>query len=229
LKQHKLIALFFATQKECELIFDNLTNKQFFSIKNLPFIKGKINGRDLILSISGIGKTSATLATVICFENFSIKLAIVSGIAGAYPSSMLDIGKIAVAEKEIFADEGLLRNCHDTQDSFIFLSSEEIPLYVPDFLKNLPRGTFLTVSACTGNIKRARFLEKKFNALCENMEGASVAKVSQIFKIPCVEIRSISNIVTDREKLLNLEEISKTSFTVQRFILDHFLLFEEFL
>lgn len=85
------------------------------------------------MSISGIGKTSATLATVICFENFSIKLAIVSGIAGAYPSSMLDIGKIAVAEKEIFADEGLLRNCHDTQDSFIFLSSEEIPLYVPDF------------------------------------------------------------------------------------------------
>jgi len=224
-----LIVLFFATQKECELIFDNLIDKQIFSIKNLPFVKGKINGIDLILSITGIGKTSATLASVICFENFSIKLAIVSGIAGAYPSSMLDIGKIAVAEKEIFADEGLLRNCHDTQDSFIFLSSEEIPLYVPDFLKNLPRGTFLTVSACTGNIGRARFLEKKFNALCENMEGASVAKVSQIYNIPCVEIRSISNIVTDRKKLLTLEEISKASLIVQRFILEHLLLFEEFL
>ncbi|MDI1471359.1 MAG: hypothetical protein QMD43_06265 [Thermodesulfovibrio sp.] len=224
-----MIVLFFATQKECELIFDNLIDKQIFSIKNLPFVKGKINGIDLILSITGIGKTSATLASVICFENFSIKLAIVSGIAGAYPSSMLDIGKIAVAEKEIFADEGLLRNCHDTQDSFIFLSSEEIPLYVPDFLKNLPRGTFLTVSACTGNIGRARFLEKKFNALCENMEGASVAKVSQIYNIPCVEIRSISNIVTDRKKLLTLEEISKASLIVQRFILEHLLLFEEFL
>ena len=224
-----MIVLFFATQKECELIFDNLIDKQIFSIKNLPFVKGKINGIDLILSITGIGKTSATLASVICFENFSIKLAIVSGIAGAYTSSMLEKGKIAVAEKEIFADEGLLRNCHDTQDSFIFLSSEEIPLYVPDFLKNLPRGTFLTVSACTGNIGRARFLEKKFNALCENMEGASVAKVSQIYNIPCVEIRSISNIVTDRKKLLTLEEISKASLIVQRFILEHLLLFEEFL
>jgi len=224
-----LIALFFATQKECELICENLLDKQIFSIKNLPFIKGKINGIDLIISISGIGKTSATLASVICFEKFPIKLAIVSGIAGAYPSSQLGIGSIAVAEKEIFADEGLLRDCSDTQDSFIFLSSEEIPLYVPDFLKTIPTGTFLTVSACTGNIERARFLEKKFKALCENMEGASFAKVSQIYKIPCVEIRSVSNIVTDRVKLLNLEEISKASLIVQRFIIDHLLFFEGFL
>lgn len=224
-----MIALFFATKKECELIEEKLTDKNSILIKNIPFIKGKIKNIDIILCISGIGKTNATLSSVICFENFPVNKVIVSGIAGAYPSSGLDTGKIAIAEKEVFADEGLLRNCENNPDSFFFLISEEIPLYVPDFLKNLPMGTFLTVSACTGNIGRARFLEKKFNALCENMEGASVAKVSQIYNIPCVEIRSISNIVTDRKELLKLEEISKASLIVQRFILEHLLLFEEFL
>jgi futalosine hydrolase len=222
-----LIALFFATEKECELIINSLSNKQFFSIKTVSFIKGKIKDVDLLLCISGIGKTSATLASVICFEKFSIKGTIVSGIGGAYPSSGLDIGSLVVAEKEIFADEGLLRNCNANIDSFIFLNSEEILLYVPHFLKTLPKGTFLTVSSCTGNLERAIFLEKNFNGICENMEGAAVAKVCEIYKIPCIEIRSISNIVTDRAELLSLKEISKASMIVQKFILEHIKLFEE--
>lgn len=222
-----MIALFFATQKECELIVENLIDRHLISINTITFIRGKIKGIELILCISGIGKTLATLASVICFENFSVSKAIVSGIAGAYPSSKLAVGSIAVAEKEVFADEGLLRNCNDAPDSFIFFDSEEIPLYVPDFLKVLPRGIFLTVSSCTGNIERARFLERRFNALCENMEGAAVAKVSQIYKIPCIEIRSISNIVTDRAELLNLKEVSESSSIVQKFILENLPLFED--
>lgn len=222
-----MIALFFATETECQLIIKNLNNKQFFSIKSISFIKGKIKDIDLLLCISGIGKTSATLASVICFENFSIKGAIVSGIGGAYPSSGLEIGSIAVAEKEIFADEGLLRNCQDAPDSFIFFNLEEISLYVPDFLKALPKGTFLTVSSCTGNLERGRFLEKKFNAICENMEGAAVGKVSKIYNIPCIEIRSISNTVTDRAELLSLNEVIETSLIVQKFIIENLNLFGE--
>lgn len=222
-----MIALFFATEKECELIIKSLNNKQFFSIKTVSFIKGKIKGIDLVLCISGIGKTSATISSLVCFENFSIKGAIVSGIGGAYPSSGLEIGSIAVAEKEIFADEGLLRNCHDASDSFIFFNLEEVSLYVPDFLKNLPKGTFLTVSSCTGNLERARFLEKKFNALCENMEGAAVGRVSEIYNIPCIEIRSISNMVTDRVELLSLKEVTEASLIVQKFIIENLTLFEE--
>lgn len=221
-----MIALFFATQIECELIIESLHETSALLIKNIPFIKGKINGVELLLCISGIGKTNAAIASVITFENFSVNKAIISGIAGAYPSSGLSIESIAVADKEIFADEGLLRSCDDNPDSFIFLNSEEIPLYVPDFLKALPKGTFLTVSACTGNIKRAKFLEKRFNAICENMEGAAVAKVAQIYNIPVTEIRSISNIVTDRTELLKPVEVKGTVESVQKFILEILPLFE---
>jgi len=53
------------------------------------------------------------------------------------------------------------------------------------------------------------------------MEGAAIAKVAQIYGIPCIELRSISNIITDRTKLLTSEQVSRTAEVVQKFILDN--------
>ncbi len=61
-------------------------------------------------------------------------------------------------------------------------------------------GTFVTVSACTGAMKRAQELRKRFGAICENMEGASAAHVCTLYGIPMMEIRGISNLVGDRDR-----------------------------
>ena len=45
-----------------------------------------------------------------------------------------------------------------------------------------------------------RELEKRFKAICENIEGAAIAQVCAIYKIPMLEIRGISNIVGERDK-----------------------------
>ncbi|MDW7999332.1 MAG: futalosine hydrolase [Thermodesulfovibrio sp.] len=221
-----MIALFFATLVECQLIIENLKNKKTHSFKNIPVFRGKIDNQEILLCISGIGKINSSIASILAFENFPINKAIISGIAGAYPASGLNIGDMAVAEKEIEADQGLLINCDEDEDSFIFMDFQEFPLYVPNSLQNFKKGIFLTVSACTGNLKRAKFLERKFNAICENMEGAAIAKVAQNYGVPVTEIRSISNLVTDRNNLLKTEEVIKAAEIVQRFILESFHLFE---
>lgn len=221
-----MIAIFFATKIEAELILKKLNNFEKIIIHDYTFIKGKIDKIPLIICLSGIGKINATVSAVLAFEKFPVKKAMISGVGGAYPSSGLLIGDIAVAEKEIDADKGLLVNCKGDDESFIFLNSEEIPLYIPDFLKSQKKGTFLTVSASTGNLSRAKFLEKKFNAVCENMEGAAIAKVSQIYGIPVTEIRSISNIVTDRTELLKRDDVKKYAGVVQKFILESLQMFE---
>ncbi|GAB6182667.1 phosphorylase family protein [Thermodesulfovibrio hydrogeniphilus] len=222
-----MITLFFATKIECELITKSLSNKSEFSIKGVPFLRGKIKNTDALICISGIGKINSSIAAVLAFEKNPISYAIVSGIAGAYPSSGLKIGDIAVADKEIDADKGVLIQCENKDDAFIFIEQEEISLFVPDFLKGLKTGTFLTVSACTGNIKRANFLERKFNAICENMEGAAIAKAAKIYNVVLSEIRSISNLVTDRTKLLTIDEVKKSAEVSQKFILDNFNLLAE--
>lgn len=222
-----MIAIFFATEIEGELILKNLNNPEKIKIHDYSFITGEIKEIPLIICISGIGKINATVSAVLAFEKFPVKKAIISGVAGAYPSSGLSVGDIAVAEKEIEADQGLLVNCKGNDESFIFINSEEIPLYIPDFLKNQKKGIFLTVSASTGNLNRAKFLKKKFNAICENMEGAGIARVCQIYGIPVTEIRSISNMVTHRKELLKINDVKKYAEVVQKFIFESLQLFED--
>jgi len=76
---------------------------------------------------------------------------------------------------------------------------------------------FVTVNCCTGTILRGEFLQKKYDAGCENMEGAAVAMVCKNFNIPCVELRCVSNMVGDRDKSnwLLSEAIEKTCQAVK--------------
>jgi futalosine hydrolase len=60
-------------------------------------------------------------------------------------------------------------------------------------------GRFVTISTCTGTSARAKELEERYKALCENMEGAAAAQAAMLHGIPWLEVRGISNIVEDRD------------------------------
>lgn len=182
------------------------------------FYSGAVSQKRVVLGISGIGKTNAAHAATVLIEKHSPSCIVSFGIGGAYPSSGLRVGDIAVAEKEVYADEGVL-----LKDGHHSLEITGIPLlkvrgrkYFNEFPadKGLSRlalkaagsiahckaGIFLTVSACTGTRKRAAELAAKFSPVCENMEGAALAHICRIYGIPFVEIRGISNMVEDRDK-----------------------------
>ncbi len=61
------------------------------------------------------------------------------------------------------------------------------------------RGTFVTVSCVSGSRQRGTLLARQHRGLCENMEGAAVARVCQLFDLPLLELRCISNLVEDRD------------------------------
>jgi futalosine hydrolase len=239
-KKGSFIGLISSVLSEGEFFVRNLRKEKITSY--LTFYRGKIVDKEIVCTISGIGKTNAAYATTILIERFSPCIIVNFGIGGAYPSSGLKIGDIAIAEKEIYGDEGvwLEDGLHTAEVIGIpFLTkgrkrySNElqldkglikktmgiipphppiIPLHPPlakgdkgGFLKGgwgdfqVKSGSFITVSTCTGTLKRARELEKRFNAICENMEGAAVAHVCIMYGIPMVEIRGISNIVENRD------------------------------
>jgi futalosine hydrolase len=182
-----------------------------------PFFAGAIAGTRVVFGTSGVGKTNAAHATTVLMGKFSPSCIVNFGIGGAYPSSGLKVGDIAVAEKEVYADEGVLLKdgLHSFEITGIPLLKVRGRKYFNEFPsdKRLSRlalkasgtvapcksGVFLTVSACTGTVKRARELAAKFTPVCENMEGAAIAHICRIYGIPFVEIRGISNIVEDRD------------------------------
>ncbi len=230
---NSLIGLISATEEESRIILQNLKKIMAEDLR-LPAYEGRIGNNNVVHIISGIGKTNASHAATLLTEKFLPRLIINFGIGGAYPSSGLRIGDIAVADKEVYGDEGLwLKDGFHTTDvlGIPFFKKgrkkyfNEFPLdkdiekkamkAIPPHL--LPKafgikggwrnyqikiksGTFVTVSTSTGTNKRAKELEKRFSAICENMEGASVAHVCAMHGVPMLEIRGISNIVENRDK-----------------------------
>ncbi|MGQ9569498.1 MAG: futalosine hydrolase [Thermodesulfovibrionales bacterium] len=195
--------------------------------EDIPFglnlYKGNIQNKPVVYIISGIGKTNASIGTILLIEKFSPLMIINFGVGGTYPSSGLKIGDIAVAEKEIYGDEGVF-----LKDGFHTIKAIGIPLLVKNRSRyfnefkldkklskkaahsslitryasclTIKTGPFLTLSTCTGTLKRVKELEKRFHAICENMEGAAVAHICTLYGVPMLEIRGISNLVEDRNK-----------------------------
>ena len=184
--------------------------------------KGKLSNVNVLLMNTGIGDVNAAHSATGIIEHFPIKCIINSGIGGAYPHSQLKIGDIAIASKEIYADKGVIstRGQEDFKKIGIPLVQINRRTYFNEFpfdkslvqkvlkrithhasrITEIKSGNFVTVSSATGTHKRAAELEKRFNAICENMEGAAIAQVCTIYKIPLLEIRGISNIVGERDK-----------------------------
>ncbi len=136
------------------------------------------------------------------------------GIAGAYGKEVCekpaDILDICLAEKEILGDFGIayddkLQRFDDSSLAVddVFVLDTYLLEQVSSFLKKEQTcfycGAFITVSAASGSAKRGAMVGKRFKGLCENMEGAAVARVCREFFLPCLEMRCISNYVEDRD------------------------------
>ncbi len=184
------------------------------------FLRGRISGREAVLCAGGMGKVNSAHAATLLMTRFSPEAIIIFGIGGAYPSSGANVGDIILASEEIEGDEGVLTSegFKDTEYIGIPLVQKESALFYnrfPSCKKRLAAahkilsskkmnsrihtGRFVTISTCTGTSVRARELEGRYHALCENMEGAAAAQSAMLHGIPWLEVRGISNIVEDRD------------------------------
>ena len=181
------------------------------------FVSGKLDGVPCVLVSCGIGMTNAAHAATVMIESFAPQSIVLFGIGGAYHGSGLGVGDVAVATEEVYADMGVL-----APGGFMDMREMGFPVFntgrkkfynvIPTH-KGMARrallcsgpwgrmqaGRFLTVSAATGTLKRASELLGRYGrALCENMEGAAVAHVCELYRMPMAEVRGISNMVEDR-------------------------------
>ena len=202
--------------------------------ERLPLFRAELAGRELLIAQTGIGKVNAAFAATLLCERHTPDLVVNTGCGGAFAGSGLDIGDLAVADSECYADEGV-----QTPAGWRDLETIGIPLYegrgervfnripLPAAPARLALaaaagfrallGPFLTVSTCSGTGARGEELLCRFPGICENMEGAAVAQTALIYGIPCLEVRGISNFVEDRD--LSRWDLKRAVGQAQRFLL----------
>ncbi len=195
-----------ATSLELSGIFPSISSSEKENA-NIGFEK-----KGLLFLETGIGALNTYASLVKSHLNTPIDRVLQIGIAGAYPSARKEVrvlGTPVVIEKEIIGDLG-------AQDSDSFLSMEDLELgrlkyyeskCIPVFndlfgetLKTLPVVSGATVNMATGTESTGTFRAEKYGVEVESMEGAGALKFGQDFSIPVLQIRSISNIATTRNR-----------------------------
>ncbi len=154
---------------------------------------------------TGVGPVNAAHGVTVEILKVRPEAILSCGIAGAYPSSGLQIGDVVCADTEVYGDLGA-----QSPNGFLDMKALGFPVVsAPSPLFNeLPmqvfplerRARFVTVSTCTGTDAVAREIEARTRGAVENMEGAAIAHVAHLHEIPVGEIRGISNMVTNRDK-----------------------------
>lgn len=163
---------------------------------------------DLIITGPGMVATTYHLTRKLVKNKYD--LVINAGIAGSFKREF-PIGEVVHIVSDCFSDFG-------TEDGEVFLSASEIGLTEPNqypFKKDCIRSTGdlkenllprlrkvhgVTVNRSHGKKRSIQETVERLNPDTESMEGAAVFYVCALEKVPCLQIRAISNYVERRNR-----------------------------
>ena len=197
------VGIIVAMQEELEEILNIMNNIEEKEIYEISFISGKIEDTEVVLVKSGVGKVNAARTTQILIDKLNVKSVINVGSAGAL-NPFLNIGDIVIADKLIQHDFDITAFDHDkgyiTGVGDYIYSNDELVKKLQNTVNKIENKAYKVITGviasgdifCTDiNIKNKIY--SKFNAECVEMEGAAIAQVCYLDKIPFVVLRSISD------------------------------------
>ena len=221
------ILLLAATAMESAALFGEVRDQRAIDVPGADVLTGSIDDVVVTAVRAGIGIANTAHALTVAIGEYRPDIVLQFGVGGAYLTSGLGIGDIALAEEEAYGDLGVMtpegwksseaigiplvssiRDDEVQQRCFnTFPLNIELVQRAKDGLAtciwngNPPgviSGTFVTVQQCSGLAAVGTEVSARFDGICENMEGAAAAQLCLIYQIPFLEIRTISNLVEDR-------------------------------
>lgn len=196
----KKIGIIFAMNEELIELKKYLNIEKEYNIFDLTFYESKINENDIVLVQSGVGKVNAARCAQILIDNIKVDYIFNIGVAGGV-SDKLNVGDIVIGEKLVQHDFDITAFNHEKgyiPNVGVYIDSDEYLLKVAQNIISKSNINTLTGVIASGDIfctdyMMSKKINTKFNALCVEMEGASIAQVCYLSHIPFLIIRSISD------------------------------------
>ena len=145
--------------------------------------------------ITGIGMVNTTLQLTKELMKEEYDLVINMGVAGSFCDELKN-GDVVEVVEDYFSEVGF----EDGESFSEFLDFDLKTEYLNNSRTNLRKVRAITVNTVHGNQNSINEIIERQNVDIESMEGASVFKVCEEFNVPCLQIRSISNKVEQRNK-----------------------------
>ncbi len=207
------IGLICAMSEELELLLEGLENQKEYTIANMSFYTGSLEGVQVVLVLSGIGKVNASIAVSLLISEFEVDAVINTGVAGAIDQK-LEVGDIVVGERLAYHDVNVtnfgyrlgqlpqMPLFYESSPSLIALIKDTISETSPTFYF----GDIVSGDSFVMDREMGEEIKNQFpHALVTEMEGAAVGQTSYQFSVPFLVIRAVSD-NADQEATLTYEE-----------------------
>lgn len=219
-----MIGIIVAEIEEMEAVKEIMENVNTINIYNLQIYTGIINNKDFLLVRSGVGKVNSARVAQIITDKFDLDFIINVGSAGGLNEN-LNIGDIVIGEKLVEHDFDVTafgREIGFIPETGKFFESDKNIL---EKCKNIKidnrKIVFGTIASgdifLTDTILKEK-IRNTFGAACVEMEGAAIAQVCYLNKIPFVVIRSISDIPNGKNNIDFNEYLKFASKNCAKFI-----------
>jgi adenosylhomocysteine nucleosidase len=223
----KKIGIIFAMDEEINAFKESLNIQNEYDIFDLHFYEVEINNTLCMLVTSGVGKVNAARTTQILIDNYGVDLIINVGVAGGVNIN-LNVLDIVVGEKLVQHDFDITAFNHEKgyiPKVGVYINSDEYLVKLACDVLEKEKVSYHKGIIASGDIfcteeAMSSKISKKFNALCVEMEGASIAQVCYLSHIPFIVIRSISDVPNNDNVMVYEEFLEKSSKIVATALLN---------
>jgi adenosylhomocysteine nucleosidase len=201
-----LIGLISAIEEELTRFKEQAAIAEVVSQAGLEFHLGRLEGCDIILLRSGVGKVNAAVATQLLIDRFGARAVVFTGLAGTLVPYLkrgdvvisnfavqhdIDLtafgrrpGQLSDTARQIEADPALIAAASEAYDQVAEAHGLTSQMVV---------GTLATGDSFISDPSKIRWLQREFGAVAADMEGGAVGQVCAMNRVPFVIIRVISD------------------------------------
>ena len=201
------IGIIGAMEEEIAQLKEKMEIEVIVKKASMEFYQGTLNGREIVVVRSGIGKVNAGLCAQILIDVFHVNRLINTGIAGSLKAD-IDIGDIVISSDALQHDMdarnfGYARGEIPRMDTVSFpadsdlisiakTACEEANPDIKVFVGRIVTGDQFIAERTVKN-EIASWTE----GYCTEMEGAAIAQAAYLNKVPFVIVRAISDKADD--------------------------------
>lgn len=205
------------------------------------FLIGKLEGEDTVLVEAGMGKVNAAVVTTLLLEHFACRAVLFSGVAGGLNPDLgvgdvvigaklvqHDYGTMEGEKLESYqpghlpifmpidrlgyeADPELLKRVIAALDGF---ELPEISAEAAGGVARTPKitsGTILTGDQFINCVATRKRLHSTLDGAAVEMEGGAIAQVAERYGVPCLIVRSLSDLSGEESTIDFLKFLEETA------------------
>ena len=197
-----IIGIIGAMAEEVEWFHSELVESNRTSLAGITYIEGTFQGKSVVLCKSGVGKVNAAICTQQLIAQFKVDRILFTGVAGALHPD-LNIGDLVISTDCLQHDIdvtalGFDKGVIPYQAQSIYPADENLreiayQCSVQLFEEKSYQGRVLSGDQFIADREQVKQLRETFDGMCTEMEGAAVAQVCAMHKVPYVVIRSMSD------------------------------------